>query len=450
MASNERLSFTEKLAYGLGDTASNFFYQFFNLFLTYYYTDIFGLAPLAVGTMMLVLRLFDAVVDPVVGIAADRTNTRWGKFRPYLLWGAIPYGIIGYVMFLNPSLSAHGKLVYAYATYGLFWVAYAALNIPYSALMGVMSSSSEQRTSLSTYRFVCAFAGGYLISLLVIPLKKLLGHGSEAEGIRYTMMIFAVASILLFFFTFAKTRERVVQPAGQENAFGKDLGNMARNGPWLALFFSGLFTLINTAIGGGSVIYYFKYVAHDETKFTLYSTLGFLAFMAGAACTKLFLKLGDRRTLMIVLSFINAAVMASYYFVNPASYKLLIGLKMFATFIVGPTPAILWSMYADTADYGEWRFGRRTTGLVFSALVFSQKVGLAVGTGALGWLLNGFGFVANVDQGHASIMGINLMFSIIPAVTGFLGGVAILFYKITDPMMKDIERDLTERRSAAA
>jgi len=383
-------------------------------------------------------------------VLADRTNSRWGKFRPYLLWGAIPYGVIGYVMFLNPNLSPHGKLVYAYLTYGLFWVAYAALNIPYSALMGVMSPSSEQRTSLSTYRFVCAFAGGYLISQLVIPLKNLLGRGNEAEGIRYTMLIFSVASVALFFYTFAKTRERVVPPAGQKGALGSDLMNMLRNRPWLALFASSLMTLTNAAVGGGSVIYYFKYVAHDENKFTVYSTLGFLAFMAGAACTKLFLKLGDRRTLMIVLGIANAAILASFFFVDPHSYKLLVALKILAQFILGPTPAILWSMYADCADYGEWKFGRRTTGLVFSALVFSQKVGLAAGTGALGWLLAYWGFVANVDQGPSSLLGIRLMFSLIPAATAFLGVVAIMFYPLTDPKVREIERELAERKPVPA
>src|SRR5271170_446839 len=261
MASTQRLSFQEKFAYGLGDTASNFYFQFFNLFLVNYYTDIFGLLPATVGTMMIVLRTFDAVIDPAVGIIADRTNSRWGKFRPYLLWGAIPYGIAGYVMFLNPNLTQHGRLVYAYVTYGMVWVAYAALNIPYYALMGVMSPSSEERTSLSTYRFICAFAGGFLIANLVLPLKNLLGKGNQAEGIRYTMLIFSVASAALFLFTFAKTRERVVQPVGQKGALGKDLLNMLRNRPWVALFVSGLLTLISAAVGGGSVIYYFKYVA---------------------------------------------------------------------------------------------------------------------------------------------------------------------------------------------
>jgi glycoside/pentoside/hexuronide:cation symporter, GPH family len=450
MATTARLSFTEKLAYGLGDTASNFYFQFFNLFLVNYYTDIFGLLPAAVGTMMFALRTFDAVIDPAVGILADRTNSRWGKFRPYLLWGAIPYGIAGYVMFLNPDLSQHGKLIYAYVTYGMVWVAYAALNIPYSALMGVMSPSSEERTSLSTYRFVCAFAGAFLIARLVIPLKKLLGGGNEAEGIRYTMLIFSVASVALFLFTFAKTRERVVQPAGQKGSFRQDLRNMLGNGPWVVLFFSGLFTLINAAVRNGSMIYYFKYVAGDEARFTLYATSGFLAFIAGAASTKLFLKLGDRRALMIALSIANAIMIIGFYLVDPHSYTLLTVLNVVANYTIGPTPAIIWSMYADTADYGEWKFGRRTTGLVFSALVFSQKVGLAMGTGAVGWVLAYCGFVANVDQGATANLGIRLMFSVIPGVLALLGAAAIFFYPLTDRMMKDIERDLAQRRAVTA
>jgi GPH family glycoside/pentoside/hexuronide:cation symporter len=450
MASPEKLSFTEKVAYGLGDTASNFYFQFFNLFLVFYYTDIFGLAPLAVGTMMLSLRVFDAVIDPAMGIIADRTRTRWGKFRPYILWGALPYGIFGYVMFLNPQLSQHGKLIYAYVTYGLMWMAYAAINIPYSALMGVMSPSSEERTSLSTYRFIFAFAGQFLIAQLVVPLKKLLGGGNEAEGIRYTMLIFSIVSVALFFFTFAKTRERVSPPADQSSDFGADLRNLLMNRPWVALFFSALFTLINAAIRGGSIIYFFKYVVRDESKFTLYATSGSLAFIAGAICTKFFLTLGDRRVLMIVLSLINAILMGTFYLVDPHSYALLIVLNILASFVVGPTPAILWSMYADTADYGEWKFGRRTTGLVFSASVFSQKVGLAIGTGALGWLLAYFGFVANTELSAAAVSGIRLLFSVVPAALAILGALAIFFYPITDIKMKDIERDLAGRKASAA
>jgi GPH family glycoside/pentoside/hexuronide:cation symporter len=450
MANPPRLSVNEKVAYGLGDTASNFFYQFFNLFVVFYYTDIFGLSAAAVGTMTLSIRVFDAIIDPTIGIVADHTNTRWGKFRPYLLWVALPYGILGYVMFLNPSLTQDGKLAYAYITYGMMWIAYSAINIPYSALMGVMSPSSQERTSLSTYRFIFAFIGQFLIVRLVVPLKNLLGRGNEAEGIRYTMLIFAVLSVILFLYTFANTRERVTPPAGQKGAFGTDLANVFRNGPWVALFISGLFTLINAAVRGGSIIYFFKYVVRDESKFTLYGTTGSVAFIAGAVCTKLFLRMGDRRTLMIVLSILNAIGMASFYFVDPHSYGLLIGLNIVASFVVGPTPAILWSMYADTVDYGEWKFGRRTTGLLFSAAVFSQKIGLAIGTGALGWMLAYFGFVANTQLPAMTANGIRLLFSAIPAALALLGAFAIFFYPITDLKMKEIEADLAGRKAVAA
>jgi GPH family glycoside/pentoside/hexuronide:cation symporter len=450
MSFPERLSFVEKFAYGLGDTASNFYFQFFNLFLVYYYTDIFGLAPKAVGTMMVAIRVFDAVMDPTMGIIADRTKTRWGKFRPYILWGALPYGIMGYVMFLNPNFTEQGKLIYAYVTYGLMWVAYTAINIPYSALMGVMSPSSEQRTSLSAFRFICAFAGQFMIVRLVVPLKKALGNGNEAEGIRYTMLIFSVVSVALFFFTFAKTRERVLPPEDQKGDFVADLLNLFRNRPWVALFFSALFTLINAAVRGGSIIYFFKYVVRDESKFTLYATTGSVAFIAGAFCTKFILKLGDRRTLMIVLSILNAALMAAFYVVDPQASSLLIGLNVAASFVVGPTPAILWSMYADTADYGEWKFGRRTTGLVFSASVFSQKVGLAIGTGVLGWLLAYYGFVANAEQVPATVGGIRMLFSVIPGALALLGACAIFFYPITDSRMKEIESELALRKAQPA
>ncbi len=447
---NSHLTIREKIAYGLGDTASNFFFQFFNLFLLFYYTDVFGLSAAAVGTMFLVIRIFDAVMDPLMGMLADRTTSRWGKFRPYILWGALPYGLIGYIMFANPSLTQHGKLVYAYVTYGLMWVAYTAINIPYSALMGVMSPSSEERTSLSTYRFICAFSGQFLIALLVVKLKDFLGGGNEATGFRYTMLLFSVVSVAMFLYTFSMTRERVQPPADQVSSIRQDLKTLLSNGPWVVLFFSALFTLTNTAVRGASIIYYFKYIVRDESKAALYMSAGSLAFIAGAVSTKLFLRFFERRTLMIGLTFLNAVVMASFYLVNPQALWLLHGLNILATFLVGPTPAILWSMYADTADYGEWKFGRRTTGLIFSASVFSQKMGLAIGAALAGWLLDYYGFVANAAQADRTLHGINLMFSIGPAVFAILGGVAIFFYPISEAQVKTIERDLTARKESAS
>lgn len=445
---DERLSFREKLAYGLGDTASNFYFQAFNLFLAYYYTDVFGLPTASVGTLLFVTPLLISVLNPLIGMAADRTNTRWGKFRPYILWGAVPYGVLGFLVFANPSLSADGKLIYAYATYALVLAAYAFINTPYSALMGVMSPSSADRTSLSAYRFACAFTGSLLIGWLVPGLKEFLAgvSGGVAEGFRNTMGLFAVVSVLMFFYTFSNTRERVAPPPDQKSSLRKDLGDLLGNGPWLVLFLAAFLTLANTGLRSGSGIYYFKYCVGNEAALGTFNLVGFLAFIGGSLSANLFLKFFPRKGLMIVLVALNAVGMASFYFVDPKSLVLLYALNVVTSFVAGPTPAILWSMYADTADYGEWKFGRRSTGLVFSAAVLAQKVGLALGGALLGWLLAYWGFAANQAQAPQALWGITFLFSLLPALFALLSGLSILLYSLDDRFVKRIEQELAARK----
>jgi GPH family glycoside/pentoside/hexuronide:cation symporter len=448
----QRLTFKEKLGYGLGDTASNFFFQVFNIFLLYYYTDVFGINPALVGVMFIVTKVVDAVSDPLMGLIADRTNSRWGKFRPYLLWGAIPYGVLGYAMFAGPEFSDTGKLVYAYVTYTLMMLAYTVINIPYSALMGVMSSNSVERTSLSSYRFVCAFSAAWVIGTFVTPLKTILGGGDEAHGFRLTMMLFAVISIALFWVTFATARERV-KPLQEKSDLKLDFQAMLGNLPWLTLFFFAIFTLMNAAVRNGTIMYYFKYYVGDDgspmflifDKTAVFMSLGLLAMVAGIACTKALASRFDKRMLVIVLATLNALAMAAFYFIPPEQFLLMIVVNMFATFVIGPTIALVWAMYADTADYGEWKSGRRTTGLVFSALQFAQKLGLAVGAGLTGIILAWFGFIANVEQSDQSINGIRLMFSIFPAALALAGVVAVLFYPLRDKKVQEIEAELNER-----
>lgn len=452
MSSSSVLTLREKLAYGLGDTASNFFFQAFNIFLAYYYTDVVGIKnSAAVGTLLGTVPILVAALNPVIGLLADRTDSRWGKFRPWILWGALPYGVLGYVMFANPGFAPDGQLVFAYATYTLMLVAYAAINTPYSALMGVMSASSEDRTSLSTYRFACAFLGALLIGSLVPKLSKFFAHvgGSEAAGFRYTMAIFAVVSVAMFLFTFFNTRERVAPPAEQKSSLGADLRDLFRNGPWLVLFFAAFLTLANTGLRSGSGVYYFKYVVGDFEGLSAFNFWGFLAFIAGSLATKLFTRFASRRKLMIGLTVANALAMASFYFLRPDNLPLLYAMNIFACFVAGPTPAIVWSMYADTADYGEWKFGRRTTGLVFSATVFVQKVGLAIGSAMIGWLLSHYGYAADAAQSPRALHGILLLFSVLPGAFALLSGLAIVFYPLEESQVKAIERDLAARKAAA-
>ena len=454
MSSNaDPLKFKEKFGYGLGDAASNFFFQVFNLFLLYYYTDVYGLAPAAVGTMFLVTKIIDAVSDPVMGLVADRTESRWGKFRPYIFYAAVPYGIFGYAMFAGPEFTDAGKLIYAYVSYTLMMLAYTAVNVPYSALLGVISPVSLERTKAASYRFACAFAAGWLIATFVTPLKNLLGGGDEVLGFRLTMAIFAVVSIGLFWICFATTKERVHPPATESN-IGADFKALMSNGPWIALFFSAVFALMSVPMRSGATIYFFKYFVGDDgtplflifDKTAVFLSAQTFALLTGILLTQAAVKRFDKRRLMIGLTLANAVAMGTFFYIPPDQYGLMLTVSCLGNLFVGPTLAIVWSMYADCADYGEWKTGRRTTGLIFSASQFAQKMGLAVGAGLSGFVLSAYGFVANQEQTESAMTGIRLMFSIFPGALAALAAFAILFYGLSSDKVRQIEEDLAARR----
>ena len=449
----EKLTFSEKLGYGMGDAASNFFFQAFNVFLLYYYTDVFGLAPAAVGTMFLVTKMLDAFSDPAMGLVADRTNTRWGKYRPYLLTMAVPYGLLGYAMFMGPDLSPGGKLAYAYITYSLMMLAYTAINIPYSALMGVISPSSDERVKVSAYRFVCAYGAGWLIFTFVNPLKNILGAGDEGEGFRLTMMLFAVFSILLFWWTFAATKERI-QPNPVQPDLKAELKALGRNLPWIALFVSGVFALMQVAVRNGGMIFYFKYfVGDDGTRLfwifgqtEIFMSLGTLALILGVTLTRPLTRRFEKQHLMIALTVLSTLTSVLFFFLAPDQYPAMLALNCLGSLIAGPLAPLVFAMNADCADYGEWRSHRRTTGLIYSGGGFAAKLGLAVGAGLAGYILALFGFVANQPQTETALLGIRLMFTLFPAFLSLLGAAAILFYRLDSTLVARIETELAERR----
>ena len=392
---DQPLRFKERLGYGLGDTASNFFFQTFNIFLLYYYTDVFGISAAAVGTMFFVSKLWDAVNDPLMGAISDRTETRFGKFRPYLLWMAVPYGLMGFLMFAGPEFSDSGKLIYAWVTYTLMMMLYTAINVPYSALMGVMTPISAERTLLSSFRFVGAFGGGLLISMLVRPMVQHFGVEDEATGFRITMAVFAVVSVALFWMTFATTKERVKSPPDEQVSIKNDLKILFANSPWVVLCFAGILTLTSIALKSAVTIHYFKYYVMDDgspffwifDQTSLFLSINSLALIAGVCCTKFLSDRFEKKTLMIVLSLGSAASGALLFFVPPDQYWTMMAVSAAGSVLAGPTAPLVWSMYGDVADYGEWKFNRRTTGLVFSASMFAQKFGLTIGAGLSGWLL---------------------------------------------------------------
>ncbi len=452
---DQPLRFKERLGYGLGDTASNFFFQTFNIFLLYYYTDVFGISAAAVGTMFFVSKLWDAVNDPLMGAISDRTETRFGKFRPYLLWMAVPYGLMGFLMFAGPEFSDSGKLIYAWVTYTLMMMLYTAINVPYSALMGVMTPISAERTLLSSFRFVGAFGGGLLISMLVRPMVQHFGVEDEATGFRITMAVFAVVSVALFWMTFATTRERVKSPPDEQVSIKNDLKILFANSPWVVLCFAGILTLTSIALKSAVTIHYFKYYVMDDgspffwifDQTSLFLSINSLALIAGVCCTKFLSDRFEKKTLMIVLSLGSAASGALLFFVPPDQYWTMMAVSAAGSVLAGPTAPLVWSMYGDVADYGEWKFNRRTTGLVFSASMFAQKFGLTIGAGLSGWLLALFGYVANTEQTDESMMGIRILFTLIPAGVALLNVLVLSFYTLIDKEVARIEAELKARKS---
>jgi GPH family glycoside/pentoside/hexuronide:cation symporter len=452
-----RLKTSEYIGYALGDTASNFFFQTFNIFLTYYYVDVWGIPATALLWMMPIVRLIGAFDDPIMGLIADRTNTRWGKFRPYLLFGAIPYGICGYLMFAGPDFGETGKLVYAYITYALMLTSYTIVNVPYSSLLGVISPSSRTRTVASSFRFVGAFAGALLISLFVRPLVKYLGGGNEMHGFQVTMAIFAVVSVVMFWTTFATTRERVTPPAGQKTNVREELRELFRNWPWVMLLVTSVFSTTFVALRSGSTLFYFKYVVGDDgspifwglDRSTVFLTTGSLGLVLGTACLGSIARRIDKKYYAAALSVITGLCFVAFYFIPKDSYATMLALNAIAQFAAGPTSALTWALYGDVADYGEWKYGRRSTGLVYSASLFAIKTGLLVGGFLLPLFLDQFGFVRNATQTATALLGITLAFSVAPGFFALLKAVALLIYPLDQKRVDEIERELAARRASA-
>lgn len=453
----ERLKKREYIGYALGDTASNFFFQTFNIFLTYYYVDVWGIPATALLWMIPVVRAFGAFDDVIMGLIADRTNTRWGKFRPYLLFGAIPYGICGYLMFAGPNLGPNGKIIYACVTYALMLISYTVINVPYSAMLGVISPSPRTRTVASTYRFVGAFGAAFLISLFVRPLVKYLGAENELRGFQLTIGIFAVLSIALILTTFATTKERVKPPPQQKTNAREELGELFKNWPWVMLLVASIFSNAFSALRSGSTIFFLKYVqGYDSTPYmwgldrtTLFLTSGALGLVLGTLCLGPIARKIDKKYYAAGLSLLTGLSFLASYFIPNGQFGLMVAVNMLAQFCAGPTSALTWALYGDVADYGEHKYGRRSTGLIYSASLFSIKTGILVGGFLVPWFLAQFGYEKNAAmQTTRALFGIAIAFSIGPALFAFLKMFALMIYPLNQKRIDAIERDLAARRAA--
>lgn len=456
-----KLSIKEKIGYSLGDMASNLYFQIVMSFIPIFYTDVFGLPAAALSIMFLVTRLWDAVNDPIMGMVADRTNTKWGKYRPYLLLLALPFAIISVLTFTTPGFEDTGKLIYAYVTYTLMMMMYTAVNVPYSALMGVMTPSNEERTELSTFRFVSAFLGALIVQSSLLYLVKYFGEGDDVTGWQMAVATLGGLAVILFAITFFTTKERVAPPKEQKADFKQDLKDLFNNKPWLLIAGATVFQLTYIVLRSGSVTYYMKYfvqaqdfmwfgnVTHLSVEFltSTFMVSGSIFSIIGAILTKWFSKKFDKRNTYAGSLAISALFTCGHFFLGPNDIVLIYLFNIVLSFFFGTVSVLQWAMYTDTADYSEWKYGRRATGLIMAASLFALKLGLTLGGAIIGWILAYSGFVANVVQSADAKNGILMLVSVYPAIVGLLGATLMIFYPLTNKKLSEIESDLNVRRT---
>lgn len=442
------LTVKEKVAYGLGDTASNIVFQTVMLFLSFFYTDIFGISPAVVGILFLSVRIFDAVTDPLMGAMTDRTNTKYGKFRPYLLWLAVPFGVISVLAFTTPDLSPTGKVIYAFVTYSLLMIAYTAINIPYSALGGVLTENPKERVSVQSYRFVFGMLGGLMVTALTIPLVDWFGQGDQAKGYQLTIAAMSVLGVVLFILCFLGTKERLHPPENQKSNFKEDLKVMWHNDQWRILCVAAVLLLTGMVLRSTLAIYYVKYYLEQEDLITYFVTLGMIGNILGCSMSAYMAKRFCKIKLYITLQIIAGILCGLSFFITGDQVILAFAIYFVWCFTLQMATPLLWAKMADVVDYGHWKSNIRITGMVYSSVVFFIKLGLALGGAIAGWLLAFYGYEADVMQTSDTKQGILLSFTIYPAITSLLVAAVMKKYTLDEKQIDKIQDDLKARAAA--
>jgi Na+/melibiose symporter-like transporter len=489
--STQRLSFREKFGYSLGDAATNFFFQTMLMYQNRFYTDTFGLSAAAAFWLFLLVRFWDAFFDPVVGVASDRTNSRWGKFRPWVLWSALPFGLVFWLTFTTPHFGPEAKIIYAWATYLLLMMLYSANNTPYSALTGVMTEDVDERTSISTYRFFSAMVATLVVQGLTRPLVYKFGHGDDAKGWSITIGIYAALSVVFYLITFVSVRERVRPDPAQKTSVRGDMADVLKSRPWIMMFLLTLCIFITLAWRGSSMDYYFKYYVDrgrllqflqtvglgapavgatswwktvldwfgltvapngsnaGDVGFGFFNMSGIALTIFGVLCSKPLSMRFGKKTVFLVGMAAATVVTALIYVVPSDSVGLLYVLSLAWPAAWGPTIPLLWAMIADVADYSEWKTGRRATGFVYAGIVFALKAGL-MGGALTSLVLAAYGYVPNVAQSTLALHGIRLSATVFSAVPFALGLICVALYPITKELNLRIGGELAERRKTFA
>ncbi|NQU86003.1 MAG: MFS transporter [Mariniphaga sp.] len=483
-STSEKLFLKEKVGFSLGDAAANFIFQTIMLLQLSFYTNTFGISATAIAVLFLVGRLVGAVADPVMGVIADRTNTRWGKFRPWILWTAIPFGIFGFLAFMTPNWDQTAKVVWAFVTYILLMLVYSANNIPYSALGGVITGDQKQRSSLFSIRFIFVVLATIAIQGFALPMVNYFGQGDSAKGYTITMGIFSALAVVFFLLTFSWTKERIKPDPKQKQSLKQDISDLMRNRPWVLMFSVFVMMFIFLSIRNGMLLFYFNYCLDHQSLtefmnaankatfgfletiglagqnsdavgnvFGITNILGQFAAIFGIIVSNFLTKKLGKRNVFIGGLILAAVFAAAFYIVAPKAVMMVLLLQILYNFAWGITMPVPWAMMADVADYSDWKFKRRSTAIVFAGVVVGLKVGLAIGGAISSMFLKWYGYIAPpsdvnwIEQTPQAIEGIRLSTSIYPTI-GIIAMIGILiFYKITKKIEIQMQNELAERRN---
>jgi len=441
------LPWREKISYGIADMGFNFYWANIATFLMIFYTDVYGISAAAAASMMFVIKIINAFTDPMIGAAADRTTTRFGKFRPYLIWMALPLAGAGVLTYTTPDLSANGKIIWAYGTYLMMMVCYTSINIPYNALSGVMTGDPQERSTVNGLRFIFAFAGSMIVTAATPDLVKFLGQGNDKLGWQLTMVVWGIGASVMFLLTFLNTRERIAPPPQQKTRVLDDIKDLMGNRPWVVLFFLALIIMVTITLRTTTAAYYFKYYVERPELLKAFLPAYMAAAAAGAALTPVMTRFIDKKKLMMLLMSLTAVLSSAFFFLDKTQIDLMFGLQIALGFVLGPKSPLAFSMYADTADYNEWRNGRRATAMTFAAATFSQKLGTAMAVAVIGSVFTALGYVPNAVQSTGSQAGIVWLMSFIPGLFALLAVGCMFFYNLDSKKLEQIQTELGARKA---
>ncbi|QTH62763.1 MFS transporter [Psychrosphaera ytuae] len=441
------LSIREKVAYGLGDTASNIIFQTVMMFLLVYYTDVVGLSPAETGTMFLLVRVIDAITDPLMGSMADRTRSKWGRYRPYLLWLALPFGIISVLAFTSFEAMGDYKYAYAFLTYTMLMLIYTAINIPYSALASALTDDPKQRVSVQSYRFVFGMLGGLLIAAGTLPLVEYFGEGDKAKGYMLTMAVMGGLGVGLFLLCFAGTKERVQYPSTVKTPFKESLKSLFNNDQWRVLAAVGVFLLSGQVLRASLAVYYVTHYLQRPDLVTTFITLGMIASIIGCSLSAKLAKRICKVKAYMYLQLLAAGICASSYLISPSELTIAFSAYILWNFVLQMATPLLWAKMADTADYGLWKTQNQMTGLVYSSVVFFIKLGVAIGGALAGWLLAFYDYQADQVQSVYTQQGILLCFSLFPAIGSVCAAFVMRWYNLTDDKVALIHAELKQQQA---